>query len=114
MTINTKTLYVVAGDYGYPIPFTLEDFNGDAVSLVGYSTVKLKVATSLTAAACTIIGTCAVISAAAGTITYTAGTGDFTTAGTYPAEIEVTYAAGKELTFRNLEITVYDQLANTM
>jgi len=110
--VTTKTLYVVAGDYGYDVSFTLEDYNGDAVDLSGYSSVSLKVADTLTAAACNIIGDCTVISEDDGSITYTVADGDFSTAGLYPAEVEVTFSS-KILTFRNLEIKVYDQLANT-
>lgn len=113
MTVNTKTLYVVAGDYGYDIPFTLDDWDGDVVDLTGYSGVKLKVADTLTATSCNLIGDCSVVSTTAGSITYTIADGDFSTSGTYPAEVEVTFTAGKILTFRNLEIYVYDQLANT-
>jgi len=111
--VTIKTLFAVAGDYGYDIPFVLEDYNGDIVNLTGYSGVKIKIAETLTAASCNLIGTCSVISTTAGSIAYTVGDGDFSTAGTYPAEIEVTFTAGKILTFRNLEVKIYDQLANT-
>ena len=110
--VVTKTLYVVAGDYGYDVPFTLEDYNGDVVDLTGYSGVKLKVADTLTAATCNLIGTCSVVDEDAGSVSYTVANGDFSTAGVYPAEIEVTFDS-KILTFRNLEIKIYDQLANT-
>ena len=111
--VETKTLYIVAGDYGYDIPFTLEDWNGDVVDLTGYSAVNLKVADTLTSASCNLIGSCSVVSSEGGRIAYTIQSGDFNTSGTYPAEVEVTFTAGKILTFRNLEIKVYDQLANT-
>lgn len=113
MVGTTKTLYVVAGDYGYDVPFTLEDYNGDVVNLTGYSAVKFKIADTLTASHCNLIGSCTVVNGTAGSVTYTIGTGDFATAGTFPAEIEVTYTAGKVLTFRNFEVKVYDQLSNT-
>ena len=110
--VKNKTLYVVAGDYGYDIPFTLEDYNGDAVDITGYTNVSFKVADTLTASTCNLIGTCSVVSASVGSITYTIADGDFSTAGIYPAEVEVTFSS-EVLTFRNLEVKVYDQLANT-
>jgi hypothetical protein len=110
--VKNKTLYVVAGDYGFDVPFTLEDFNGDVVNITGNTAVKLKVAETVTATSCYFIGDCSVVSAAIGSITYTVADGNFETAGVYPAEVEVSFAT-RVLTFRNLEVQVYDQLAST-
>jgi len=110
MSIKTQTVDAVVGDKLYNIPFLLVDYGGDAVDLTDYSTVKLKVAENVTATSLMIDGTCSVTSAEGGAVAYTVQSGDFSTVGTFPAEVEVTWSSGKIVTFRNLNIKVHNDL----
>lgn len=96
------------GDVGYDLNFTLQDSAGAAVDITG-STLKLK-AQRIGAAALDIDASMAIVSGTAGTCKYTVASGQLATAGDYYAEIEVTFAGGKIVTYGDFVIRVLKQL----
>ena len=86
------TIVFVKDDYGFDISLEVNDSSGDDVSLASISEVifKMKPIGSLST---TVFGACTVVSAASGTCTYTVQEGDFSTAGNYKSELEITRPA---------------------
>ncbi len=78
---------VPKGDYGFNLTITIKDSDNAVYDLSGYSP-KLKVWTP--GGTAFVAGTCALTNPTAGTVTYTVGSVDFTTAGNFKAEIEIT------------------------
>lgn len=103
------TIKTYAGDKLYDIDFTLQTSAAAAFDITGYSAVKLR-AQKQGVATLEVDGACSVISAAAGTVRYNVADGELDTAGDYYAEIEVTFAGGKILTFGDFLIRVLPQL----
>lgn len=75
-----------------PLNATLSDANGP-INLTAATTVKLII--KPTGGGSAITGTCAVISAPAGTVRYTWATGNTDISGTYSGEFEITWSDGK-------------------
>jgi hypothetical protein len=81
-------LTVPKGDYGYDINFTVKDADAVAYNLTGY-TITLKV-WSKGVAGLLLSGACTIVVAASGTCKYSVAAGNFSVAGTYDAELELT------------------------
>ena len=107
--MSRTTIDVIKDDKLYELNFTLQDFDGSAVSLTGISTLKLNVQKP-GASAVKFSGSMTVVSAAAGTCKYTVADGDFDTVGKYHAEIEATYSNGQVITWTDIIINVLSDL----
>lgn len=99
---------ITKGDNKFDLNFTLKDYDGVAVNLTD-ATLKFKMQKPGTSTL-KIDGTMNIVSASAGTCKYTAVAGNFDTAGTYNAEIEVTYTSGQIITFSDIIIKVQGDL----
>ena len=90
---------VVQNDYGYQIPFILEDGNGNPVNLSGASlTLKVQSAQDPTGTNLTLGGGMAIDSAANGTCHYSVAAGDFTNPGSFLTTVTATWG-GETLTW---------------
>src|SRR5579863_1227221 len=90
---------ITQGDYGYEIPFTLEDGNGNPVSLSGASlTFNVQSAQDPTGTNLTLGGSMTIDSATAGTCHYTVANGDFPNPGTYLTTVTASFS-GEVLTW---------------
>lgn len=107
----TTQINVVKSDKLYDLNFTLKDANDVAIDLTG-ATLLLK-AQKQGAASLKFSGTMAIVLATVGTCKYTVQATDLDDAGTYYAEIEVTFGGGKILTFPDIVITVKPELPRT-
>lgn len=90
-------------DYGYYLNFTVQDSDGAAYNLTGY-TITLKVWRE-SVPGLLMSGDCAIVVAASGTCRYLVVAGAFSKAGTYQAELELTKSGVVEST-GNFEIEV--------
>lgn len=81
-----------------PLTATLTDLNGP-INLTTATSVKLILRDD--ADAVTVSGTCTIVSAAAGTVSYTWITGNTDQVGSYKGEFEITWATGKIETVPN-------------
>ena len=95
---------VKKGKYGFDIPFIVQDADGNVFDLTGY-TVTFKVWDNTDTVILT--GTCTIDSATAGTCHYTVASGDFTTEGTYTAELNLT-KTDVDISTMSTTLTVYD------
>lgn len=102
------TIKVYKGDKLYDLSFTLQDANGAAFDLTG-GTLLFK-AQKQGAAALKFSGSMSIVSATAGTCKYTAQATDFDEMGQYYAEIEVTLAGGKVVTFGDIVVIAQPEL----
>jgi hypothetical protein len=99
---------VVQDDYGYSLPFTLQDNAGNVVDLTSATSVKFN---------CQLDSdypqqfdnNMVVTSAAAGQCKYVVVQTDFPTAGVWNAQIVVSYT-GEVITFDGIQITVASKL----
>ena len=82
------TFYVKKGDRLPILQATLVDGNGNAVNLTG-ATVTFSMANSAGTLVITD-GSCTIVSATGGVVSYAWGSSDTTTAGTFTGEFEVT------------------------
>ena len=109
-----QPLQIVQGNYGYQIPFTLQDGNGNAVNLTGAAlTLKVQSAQDPTNTLITITGTMSIDSATLGTCHYTVANGDFPTPGTFLAEVVATYT-GEVLSWSGIQIIVLPTLPKSI
>jgi hypothetical protein len=83
---------VSQNDYGYVFTFTVENADGTAKDLTGY-TVTLKLLRGTTVVS---LGACVVTDAEAGECTYLVKSTDFPSAGWYSAELELTKTGTQE------------------
>ena len=95
-----QPIQIVQSDYGYKIPFTLEDGNGNAVDLTS-ATLALKVqsAQDPTGTNLTLGGSMAIDSASAGTCHYTVAANDFPNPGSFLTTVTATWAGSEALTW---------------
>jgi hypothetical protein len=104
---------VVQNDYGYQIPFTLEDGNGNPVSLSG-ATLVLKVQSAQDPSDTLVFQNGMTIdNASAGTCHYTVGSSDFPTPGTLLVSIVATYST-EVLSWSGAQIIVIPALPQSM
>jgi hypothetical protein len=98
------------GDYGYKIPFTLQDGNGNAVDLTDAALV-INVQDSQDAEdELLFTGSMTMDTAADGTCHYTVAQGNFPSPGTFLAQITATWSATEQLTWSGIKIIVEPQL----
>jgi len=101
-------LQVVQNDFGYDLSFSLEDATGAVLDISGASlsfkaqtdgdyTVKFQ-------------NPMIVVSASQGSCKYTVRSTDFVLAGTWSAQIVVTYLTGEVLTFSGITVQVDPEL----
>ena len=82
-------LAVRKGDYGYYLNFTVQDSDGVAYNLTGY-TIKLKVWAAGSPGTLVVDGACPIVNAANGTCRYLVTNTSFAIAGDYVFELELT------------------------
>lgn len=105
-----QPIEIVQNDYGYQIPFTLQDGNGNAVNLSGGSlALKVQDSQDPSATLLTLGGSMAIDSATAGTCHYAVANGDFPNPGTFLAQITATFA-GEVLSWAGIQIIVIPAL----
>lgn len=101
---------VTQGDYGYELPFTLEDGSGDAVSLSGITSLALTVQDSQDPTGTALFtGSMTVDNASEGTCHYTVASGNFPNPGTFLAQITAAWS-GEQLTWNGIKIIVVPAL----
>lgn len=88
---------VPKGDFGFNIDFTVQDFEGNAFNLTGYTT-KFKVWAAGVPGTTVINGSVAHDTEADGTCHYTVVDGDFDTVAHYKCELQLTKANTQEST----------------
>lgn len=96
-------LTIPQGDKGYYIQFTVQDSDGVAYNLTGY-TITLKVWRE-GQPGLVMSGACSILVAGSGTCRYLVVAGDFRQVGTYLAELELTKSGVVEST-SNFELEV--------
>jgi len=102
-------------DYGYQLPFTLEDGNGNAVNLTGISSLVLTVQDSQDPTGTALFsGSMTVDSAVDGTCHYTVASGNFPNPGTFLAQIVATWSGTEVLTWSGIKIIVEPKLPKTI
>ena len=82
-------LTIPKGDYGYDIIFTIQDADGNAYDLTGY-TIKFKVWKSGSSGTLFINGACTIVKAVSGICKYLIVKGDFKAVDIYKFELELT------------------------
>lgn len=110
-----QPIQIVQNNYGYNIPFTLEDGDGNALSLSG-ATVTLKVQDSQNATGTLVAlgGNPMIIDVAAdGTCHYVVANGDFPNPGVFLAEVLVTFPSGP-VSYPGIQIIVQPTLPKAM
>lgn len=106
------TFYVKQNDTSPSMLATLQDANGDAVTVTGASVrfhMRAIGSTNVTVDAAAVI-----VDAANGIVRYDWGAADTDTVGSYQAEFEVTYADGSIETFPNdgfIKVKITDDVA---
>ncbi len=100
-------------DYGYQLPFTLQDGNGNPVNLTGASLVLDVQYSQDNSGTLLFSGAMAIDSASTGTCHYTVGSGDFPTAGTFLAQVTATWPSSEVLTWSGITIIVEPKLPKT-
>ena len=102
---------VVQNDYGYQIPFTLEDGNGNAVNLSGASmSLKVQSAQDPTGTNLSLGGGMFIDSASAGTCHYTVASGDFPNPGRFLTTVVATWSGSEVLTWIGPVLIVHPSL----
>jgi hypothetical protein len=97
-------------DYGYQLPFTLLDGNGDAVDITDASlTITVQDSQDPNGTAL-FTGSMTVDSGPAGTCHYTVASGNFPTPGTFLAQITATWSSTEVLTWSGVTIIVEPKL----
>jgi hypothetical protein len=106
-----QPIQVVQNDYGYQIPFTLEDGNGNAVNLTGATlSFQVQSAQDPSQALLTQTGVMAIDTPASGTCHYTPALGDFPNPGRFIAAITATWSGSEILTWSGIPIVVIPAL----
>ena len=108
-----QPIVITQNDYGYQIPFTLEDGNGNALNLTGAS-LSFKVQSAQDPTGALIFSNPMVIdSPTAGTCHYLVQSTDFISPGTYLAQIAVTYS-GQVVSYSGIQIIVQPALPKSI
>jgi hypothetical protein len=98
------------GDYGYQLPFTLQDGNGNAVNLSGAALVINVQDSQDGSDALLFSGSMTIDGASTGTCHYTVTQGNFPSPGTFLAQIVATWPSTEVLTWTGVKIIVEPQL----
>lgn len=101
-------IYVIKGDRGMDLDFTLQDSTGAAIDL-SLSTITIDVQQEGTTSL-KFTRAMSIINATAGQCRYVPAATDFDKVGTYYAEIEVAYPGGKRISFSDINIIVQSDL----
>ena len=110
-----QPIQVVQNDFGYNIPFTLEDGNGNAVNITSATlSFSLQSAQDPTQTLSTLTGSMAIDSGIAGTCHFTPASGDFASPGTFLASITATWSSSEVLTWSGLTVIVAPKLPVTI
>ena len=97
-------------DYGYELPFTLQDGNGDAVNLTDASlSITVQDSQDPTGTAL-FTGSMTTDDATAGTCHYTVASGNFPNPGTFLAQVTATWSSTEVLTWSGITIIVEPKL----
>jgi hypothetical protein len=109
-----QPIEVFQNDYGYQLPFTLNDALGNPVNLTG-ATVSLAVqsAQDPSGTLITLGGTVSTDNATEGTCHYTVAISDFTNPGTYLAQISAAYGS-ETISWGGFQIVVLPALPKTI
>ena len=91
------TIYIPSSDTGFNLNFTVKYADGNAFNLTDY-TIKLKVWRAGQPGLLLLNGSCAIDSAVDGACHYAITATDFTSVGTFKAELELTKAGVIEST----------------
>jgi hypothetical protein len=98
------------GDYGYQLPFTLQDGNGNPVDISTASLV-INVQDSQDATQTVLFsGAMTVDNGPSGTCHYTVGSGNFPNPGTFLAQVVATWSSSEALTWSGIKIIVEPKL----
>lgn len=97
-------LQVVQNDFGYDLSFALEDSSGVMLDLSS-STLAFKAQTDSDYQV-QFTGSMVIVNAPQGQCKYTVRATDFVAAGTWQAQIVVTYITGEVLTFSGITVQV--------
>lgn len=97
-------------DYGYQLPFTLEDGNGNAVNLSGATLLFTVQDAQDPTGTALFSGAITVDNASAGICHYTVASGNFSSPGTFLAQITATWPSSEVLTWSGVTIIVEPQL----
>jgi len=109
-----QPIQIVQNDFGYQIPFTLEDRSGNAVNLSGATlTLKVQSAQDPSDTLITLAGSMAIDSAVAGTCHYSVATGDFPNPGTFLAQITANYG-DEVITWSGVQVIVLPALPKSI
>jgi hypothetical protein len=107
MTI--QPIQVIQGNYGYSIPFVIEDGNGDPQDLTGAS-VQMSVQDSQDPTGAVLFtGSLVVDSPTAGEVHYVVASGNFPNPGVFLAQLIATYS-GEQITWPTFQIIVLPAL----
>jgi hypothetical protein len=106
-----QPLQITQNDYGYQLPFTLQDGTGNAVNLTGATlSFKLQSAQDPDRALVSLGGSMSIDSGATGTCHFTPASGDFPNPGKFLASITATWSSTEVLTWSGIPITVLPAL----
>ncbi len=106
---------VTQNDYGYAIPFTLLDGNGDPVDLATATlSFKVQAANDPTDTLLPITGTMVVDQAASGTCHYQVASGDFPNPGTFLTMVVATWTGAQTLSWTGPQLIVKPALPQVM
>jgi hypothetical protein len=109
--MNIQPITVTQNDFGYEIPFTLEDGNGDAQNLTGASlSLLLQDSQDPDQELVTLGGTFAIDSALDGTCHYVPIVSDFPTPGIFLAQVQASYSGTQVITWPVFQIIVVPAL----
>ena len=110
-----QPIQIWQNDFGYQIPFTLQDRTGNAVNLTG-ANLTLKVQSSQDATTdtdLTLSGSMVVDDAVSGTCHYQVTSGDFPNPGTFLAQIAASYGT-ETISWGGFQIIVMPSLPQTI
>lgn len=108
MIIQPQT--VGQGDYGYELPFTLQDGNGNAVDITAAALVINVQDTQDPTSTTLFSGNMTVDNGPSGTCHYTVAQGNFPNPGTFLAQIVATWSPTEVLTWSGVTIIVAPKL----
>jgi hypothetical protein len=109
-TLVIQPKIVGQGDYGYALPFTLEDSDGNPVDISLASLVMSVQDRQDPTQSASFSSPMTVDSGADGVCRYTVSQGDFPNPGVFLAQITATWAASEVLTWPSIQIIVRPRL----
>lgn len=109
-----QPLQIVQNDYGYQIPFVLQDSLGNVVNLAGARLLlEVQSAQDPTRTLVALGGSMMIDSSSGGTCHYTVATGDFANPGTLLAQLSVTFG-NETISWGGFQIIVMPALPKTI